>query len=158
MLIVSQILCRTMNFIHPDEDSCVKIVKINCNWSVALCDNYNQSTLPCGPDEVLIRIHPGPVTVFHTFTENIHTALMCVMSENLVNSLATCVSEKVMCTGNHSQLLFYQWLGLLVLSEWMSVWDSELLILLDLHYTLYWRKEIRSNCLILWLYHINHDE
>ena len=48
---------------------CVKIVNINYNWSITLCDNCNQSIFLCSPDEVSIKSQTGPMQVFHAFTE-----------------------------------------------------------------------------------------
>ena len=45
------------------------IVNINCNWSIALCDNCNQSIIPCGPGKLSISSYVGPTRVFHTSTE-----------------------------------------------------------------------------------------
>ena len=42
---------------------------INCNWSIALCNNCNQSIITGGPDEVSICSYTVPMSVFHTSAE-----------------------------------------------------------------------------------------
>ena len=71
MVIVSQILCRPMNFIQSRKDNCIKVANINCHWGIALCDNCNQSILPCGAHVVSIKIksETWPMKLFFTFTE-----------------------------------------------------------------------------------------
>ena len=46
------VVYKPTNSAHSEHDNCVKIINLNCNWSFTLCDNCNQSSMPCGPDEV----------------------------------------------------------------------------------------------------------
>ena len=89
MLIMSKMVCLPTNSAHSIQDICVKIMNINCNWSITLCDNYNQSIMPCVPDEVSIKSWTGPMRMFHTFTKEYinckHTEFGIVMFENLVS-------------------------------------------------------------------------
>ena len=55
MLIMGNVICKPMNSAHSNSDNCVKIVNINCNWSITLCDNCNQSIMSCGSDEVPLK-------------------------------------------------------------------------------------------------------
>ena len=73
------------------------------------------------------------------------------MLKNLVSDQPSCVSKEVMYAGNHSWLLSKQWMGLLVHWNWMIVWDMEVLIMLDLQFTLTEEKKSSANCLILLL-------
>ena len=62
-------VCKPMNSMQSRQDHGVKIAIINCNWSITLCDNYNQSVIPCGPDVVSIKSWTGPMRVFCSFAK-----------------------------------------------------------------------------------------
>ena len=58
-----------MNIIQSRLDTCVKIVNINCNWSITLHGNCNWSFVLCSPDKMSLKSQTGPMGVFCTFTE-----------------------------------------------------------------------------------------
>ena len=147
MLILSRVVCKPTNSAQTKWDNHVKIMNVNCNWSIALCDNCNQSVMPYGQDEVSIRNETGPMRVFHTLLEGYlhweYTGLVCIVFGNLVSAEQVVhVNKETMYTSNHSWLLPYQWMGLLVHWEWMSVWEEEVLDLL----CALTKKEKRTEC------------
>ena len=51
--------CFTGVFSMKDQwDNFVKIININCIWSITLYDNFDPSVMLCGPDKVSIKIRP----------------------------------------------------------------------------------------------------
>ena len=55
MVIMSRIVCKPMNFIQARQEKTAKIVKINLT-GVLHCVIILTSVVPCGPDEVSIKV------------------------------------------------------------------------------------------------------
>ena len=48
-------ITKPTNSLHLKQNNSVNMVNINCNWRIALCDDCNQSIIPCGPGKISIR-------------------------------------------------------------------------------------------------------